>query len=57
MSNAFAPDAPNFRQAMIEYIKDNFADLLGPHADLLDEEDGLDKVAEMLSEGRFGRGY
>ncbi len=55
MSDTLAPNAPNFRNAMIVYIKEHFADMLGPHADLLDEEGGLDKVAEMIADGRFGR--
>lgn len=54
MTTQFAPHAPNLRNAMIEYIKEHFADILGPSAALLDEEGGLDEVAKMLSEGRFG---
>ena len=55
ITSAFAPNAPSFRKAMIAYIKEHFADVLGPHADLLDEEGGLDKVATLLADGKLGR--
>lgn len=45
----------NFRQHMIEYIREHFGDLLGEHAQLLDHEDGLDQIQDLLKEGRLGR--
>lgn len=44
-----------FRQDMIQYIRTHFSDLLGEHAALLDQENGLDTLQDMIREGRIGR--
>ena len=46
--------ANNFRRSMIDYIRSNYRDLLGPHAALLDEEDGLDQIQALLRAGKIG---
>jgi len=43
-----------FRNSMISYIREHFGDILGEHVQLLDEEGGLDKLAEMVRSGRIG---
>ena len=44
-----------FQAALIEYIRDQWGDLLGNHVDLLDEEDGLDQLALLLRSGALQR--
>ncbi len=39
---------------MKEYIRQHFGELLGPYAALLDEPGGLDLLAYMVRQGRFG---
>jgi hypothetical protein len=39
---------------MKEYIREHFADLLGPYEALLDQPGGLDVLAEMLKNGQLG---
>lgn len=46
--------ANNFQRSMIDYIRAHYGALLGPHAALLDEPDGLDRLAELLREGKLG---
>ncbi|MEZ4271183.1 MAG: hypothetical protein R3C68_07055 [Myxococcota bacterium] len=43
----------NFRQHMIAYIREHFSDLLGHHAKLLDQEDGLDRIADLINAGKI----
>ena len=41
----FADDGISFRAKMIEYIKREFGDLLGPRIVLLQSDEGLDELA------------
>ena len=43
----------DFRNEMIDYIRQHFTDLLGPHVELLDEEGGLDQLADMVRRGKI----
>ena len=43
----FAEDGISFRTKMIEYIKREFADVLGPRIGLLRSDEGLETLAEM----------
>ena len=43
----FAEDGISFRTKMIEYIKREFADLLGPRIRLLQSDEGLETLAGM----------
>jgi hypothetical protein len=45
----FADDGVPFRAKMIEYIKREFSDLLGPHAGLLDTDQGLTVLSNMYT--------
>ena len=42
------------RNAMVDYIREHFADVLGPHVALLDQPGGLDALAEMVRSGKLG---
>ncbi len=44
----------NTRAIMVAFIRDNFSDVLGPHAALLDQPGGLDILAEMVRTGKLG---
>jgi hypothetical protein len=39
---------------MKAYIREHFADLLGPYESLLDQPGGLDLLAEMIRNGQIG---
>ena len=58
MQPTIAPetDLPNagVRQEMIEYIREHFSQLLGPHVALLDQPDGLDQIEALIRSGRIG---
>ena len=41
----------SFQSHMIEYIRKHFVDVLGEHAKLLDEEGGLERLAELIKDG------
>ena len=43
----YANDGISFRAKMIEYIRREFADVLGPRIGLLDREDGLEILGDM----------
>ena len=43
----YADDGISFRAKMIEYIRREFADVLGPRVGLLDHEGGLEILADM----------
>jgi hypothetical protein len=43
----FAEDGISFRTKMIEYIKREFADVLGPRIGLLRSDEGLETLAGM----------
>jgi hypothetical protein len=43
----FAEDGISFRTKMIEYIKREFADVLGPRIGLLRSDEGLETLAEI----------
>ena len=47
-------DKDGFRNEMIGYIKHHFADLLGSHIDLLDQDGGLDELADLVRRGKIG---
>ena len=40
---------------MKAYIRQHFADLLGPYEALLDQPGGLDLLAQMIRNGQIGR--
>jgi len=40
-----------FRTHLIDYIREHYGDILGPHTSLLDEEGGLDKIQDLLRRG------
>ncbi len=41
---------------MKQYIREHFAELLGPYESLLDQPGGLDLLAELIRNGRIGAG-
>ena len=43
----FAEDGVPFRTKMIQYIKREFTDLLGPHMGLLRSDEGLEPLARL----------
>jgi hypothetical protein len=43
------------RSYMVDFIKEHFTDLLGPHVALLDQPGGLDTLADMMRKGEIGR--
>ncbi|OGQ91827.1 MAG: hypothetical protein A2289_11640 [Deltaproteobacteria bacterium RIFOXYA12_FULL_58_15] len=45
------PDTAAF---MTSYIREHFADMLGPYAALLDQPGGLDLLADLLRDGQIG---
>jgi hypothetical protein len=52
-SNLYANN--DTRSYMVDFIKEHFTDLLGPHAALLDQPGGLDTLADMMRKGEIGR--
>jgi len=50
----FARDGVPFRTKMIEYIKREFSDLLGPRVGLLEMDDGLDRLSVLHSQTAIG---
>ena len=42
------------RATMVAFIRENFSDLLGAHAALLDQPGGLDLLADMVRTGKIG---
>lgn len=42
------------RATMVAFIRENFSDMLGAHAALLDEPGGLDLLAKMVRTGKIG---
>ena len=50
----FADDGVPFRTKMIEYIKQEFSDLLGPRVGLLQTDDGLDRLSVLNSQTAIG---
>jgi hypothetical protein len=46
--------AKDVRAYMTAYIREHFSHLLGEHADLLDQPDGLDKIHELIASGQIG---
>ena len=51
MFTAHLQTGDDFQKHMIKYIRENFADLLGPHEHLLDEDGGLDKLIDLVRSG------
>ncbi len=43
----------DFQRHMITHIRRHFSDVLGEHAHLLDESDGLDRLAELIRTGEI----
>jgi len=54
LASSLEPSA-NVTEHMSNYIREHFADLLGEHLNLLEEEGGLDKLASLMAEGKIGR--
>jgi hypothetical protein len=50
----FAEDGVPFRAKMIDYIRREFADLLGPRIGLLEAKNGLDLLADLDRPGHCG---
>jgi hypothetical protein len=50
----FADDGVPFRTKMIQYIKQEFSDLLGPRVGLLETDDGLDLLSSLHSQTAIG---
>ncbi len=42
------------RKYYVDYIRMHFSEFLGPYANLLEEPDGLDKLAELQRLGKLG---
>ena len=45
---------PEFQDQMKQYIRDHFADLLGEHILLLEQEGGLDTLSELMRAKKIG---
>jgi hypothetical protein len=48
------PTHGDFKQYMIQYIREHFKEMLGEHAALLDQEDGLDRLSSLVRSGAVG---
>ncbi len=51
------PSGPAFERYMKDYIRQHFGELLGEHACVLDEEDGIERLAQLVRSGRVGIPY
>jgi len=45
----------DFQSGMRKYIRHHFGDILGEHAALLDDQEGVDKLLDMVRDGRLAR--
>ena len=48
------PYDSDLKRQLVEYIRDNFADVFGQHVALLREENGLEELAFRIHCGEFG---
>ena len=51
----FVTELKDNREMMVSFIREKFGDVLGEHARLLEQPDGLDQLADLLRSGVFSR--